>query len=160
MIYLRYLDGIGRLEWKLEENGWTDGNVDLADDLAQHFFGVWEEDTHLWFDEDDGLHYLGGRPLIGLGAEEMESRSKEWEAHFDVLRLFRDESDAYWASVGWDVTDENGKQLECMRRIGRSLVCAVKGVHTEAKLNLGDDDSAEAWGASLAEEARLFKPSR
>ena len=155
MIYLRYLDGVGPLEWALIQNGWTGANEERAAALSEHLVGIEEDDTHSWID-DDGKLYIGGVEVEpGADAPRL---LQEWEAHFEPMRMFRDESDAYWASVGWDVTNEEGKQLEVMRHLGRPLVCAVKRIHVDAALNIGQQQEADAWGESLAEEARRFKP--
>ena len=155
MIQLRQLPGIEALEWALAQHGWTEDNSEWADDLAEELFGISEEDTYPWVD-DDGATFIGGSPVEPSDQAELLRLCTAWEANFEPLRYFRDESDAYWGALGWDVTDGAGKQLEAMRSLGRPLLCAVKALHTDAKLNIGAED-AEAWAARLAEEARIFK---
>lgn len=141
MINLRDLPGVGALEFQLEE--WTpkrgplggrdydaeDDLVNWAHDLAEHYFGICNEDIDL----DD--------------------------SHFPVLRMFRDEGDEYWRKHGWDVTNEEGKQLLVMEYFLRPMVCMVEKLHPDAKFNGGEAD-VDAWAASLEAEAKRFKPSR
>lgn len=157
MIRLRDLLGVGTLEWAIAQDGWTEENEEWAAGLSESLFGIAIEDTYPCVDED-GSCWLGGVEVPD--AEEFRRRSEAWEPNFDVLRYFRDESDAYWASVGWDVTDGQGKQLEVMRRLGRSLVCVVNRLHADAALNIDSEQDAKAWGAKLEEEAKRFKPAR
>ncbi len=138
LIKLRDIDYVGPLEWALEQRGPERSNIAAhgyghSDDLeerghglAEHLFGICDEDIEL----DD--------------------------SHFPVLRMFRDEADAYWASHGWDVTDGQGKQLRCMEYLIRPMVCAVERLHPDATL----PSATDAWAAQLEEEAKRFKPSR
>lgn len=73
-----------------------------------------------------------------------------------VFRLMRDESDAYWASHGWDVTDGQGKQLQVMDILTRPMVCMVAKLHPDAKFS----GAEQAWASKLEEEAKRFKSSR
>ncbi len=159
---LRNLPGVGPLEWALAQEGWTPDNTEKAEALSEYLFGISRDETWLWVDGRAGT-WLGGVELIGIDRAGIDAKAADWEKHFDVLKLFRDESDAYWASVGWDVTDGEGKQLEVMRELARPLVCFVKRIHADAYETLCDEghaEDAEAWGERLAEEARLFKPKR
>lgn len=122
MINLRDLPGVGTLEFTLEQ--WTtpraalggrdyaaeDDLDDWADSIAEHYFGICDEDIDL----DD--------------------------THFPVLRMFRDEADEYWRGHGWDVTDGEGKQLRVMEYFIRPMVCMVEKLHPDAKFNGGDAD--------------------
>jgi hypothetical protein len=160
LLYLRQLEGVGPLEWELKSHGWTDENIDRADNLAEYLFGITYEDTEACI-SDRGNLTIAGNEVQCSGPDDHGRAIAAWEENFAVLRLFRDESDAFWASVGWDVTDGEGRQLEVMRRMDRPLVCVVKKLHPDAELYLGEEqDEAEAWGSSLAEQARQFKPSR
>jgi hypothetical protein len=157
---LRNLPFVGPLEWAVAQQGWTDELEEAAHELAEEMFGICDDDTHLCIEAADSA-WLGGREVPAQNAEELFRLQAEWERHFEPLRYFRDESDAYWTSKGWDVTDGEGKQLEVMRYIGRSMICFVEGLHEEALKTIGgfeDDDGAEAWGARLEEEAKRFKP--
>ncbi len=130
LVCLRDQSGVGPLEWEVEQHGWTEDLVESAHDLAEDLFGVSELDV-----EDD----------IALD-----------DPRYEFLKLMRDEADEYWARLGWDVTDGEGKQLRVMEYLSRPLLCAVKGLHPDAKLAMADD----AWAASLEADARRFKASR
>lgn len=128
LILLRDQPGVETLSYWVEQaGGWLDRYEEMAHDLAEQLFGISEYDIeHI---EDD---------------------------QFPVLRMMRDESDEYWAKHGWDVTDGKGKQLIVMDVLIRPMVCAVEGLHPDARIN----HSADAWGAQLEEEAKRFRPSR
>lgn len=159
LIRLRDLPGVGPLEWAIAEHGWTDTNEERATDLSDDLFGIDPDDTHPWLD-DDGQTIIGGVETSAASPEELASQCQAWEQHFEVLRYFRDEADAFWTSVGWDITNGEGKQLEVMRLLGRPLVCVVKKIHVDASLNLEEEDDLDAWTAKLEQEAKLFKPRR
>jgi hypothetical protein len=156
LILMRSLPGLGALEWAISQNGWTEENEEWAARLSEHYFGIDEEDTYPWVGED-GLTMIGGVPASASDRADILLKCAAWEEHFEPLKLFRDESDVFWAELGWDVTDGNGKQLESMRAMGRPLICALNKLHVDARLSLGDEREAEAWAAKLAEEARTFK---
>jgi hypothetical protein len=156
---LRDLPGVGPLEWAISQKGWTDENEEWALDLSEDLFGIVPDDTIPWTD-DSGKLIIGGVEFAGSTHDELFSQCEAWEKHFEVLKYFRDESDAFWSSMGWDVTDGQGKQLEVMRILDRPLVCVVKKLHVDAKLNIDQEQNAEAWGAKLAEDAKRFKPKR
>lgn len=126
LMILRDWPVVGPLEWALTTSGWNDETDQWAANLSAELFGICDYDVDL----DD--------------------------SHFPVLRMYRDEADAYWASHGWDVTDENGKQLLCMEEFTRPMVCMVERLHPDAKFIAGD----VAWGAKLEAEAKRFKASR
>lgn len=130
LVCLRDQSGVGPLEWEVEQHGWTEDLVESAHDLAEDLFGVSELDV-----EDD----------IALD-----------DPRYECLKLMRDEADEYWARLGWDVTDGEGKQLRVMEYLSRPLLCAVKRLHPDAKLAMADD----AWAASLEADAKRFKASR
>lgn len=127
LILLRHLEGVGPLEWAVEQaDAWTEELEDYGHNLAVHHFGICEEDIEL----DD--------------------------SHFPQLKHMRDESDAYWASHGWDITDGEGQQLAVMDLFLRPMVCMVERLHPDAHYA----GAAKSWGEQMAEEAARFKRSR
>lgn len=132
LILLRNLPGVDVVEYRYEEAGeWTELVEAWADQLAEDLFGISEYDI----DEED---------------EALEARFQQ------VFSMMRDESDAYWASHGWDVTDGKGKQLAVMDVLTRPMVCLVEKLHPEARFT----HATEAWGKSLEEEAKNWRPKR
>lgn len=129
---LRHQPNVELLEYRLVEKGaWTDELEDWAHEIAEALFGVSEYDI-----EDD---------------DEIEAK------HFaPVFAMMRDESDAYWAKHGWDVTDGNGKQLKVMDYLTRPMVCLVEKLHPDARFTQGEAE----WGARLEAEAKQFRPKR
>lgn len=104
MIRLRDLEGVGTLEWRVSQLGYWDHVFESwGQDLAEHYFGVCEED----------LEHIP-------------------EEKFAVRRMMRDESDAYWRAHGWDVTDGEGKQLIVMDVFLKPMVAAVEKLHPDA----------------------------
>lgn len=130
LIYLRNEPGVGPLEWEVEQHGWTEALVESAHDLAEDLFGVCEIDIEVEMDLAD--------------------------PRFEFLRLMRDEADAYWARLGWDITDGEGRQLRVMEYLSRPLLCAVRHLHPAARFTRAD----EAWAASLEADAKQFKAKR
>lgn len=130
LILLRDLPGIETLEYRFEQHGgWSDLLEEEVRDLAEELFGISEYDIDDDWDDDE---------------------------HFPQLKHMRDESDAYWASHGWDVTDGNGKQLAVMDILLRPMVCLVERKHPEATFSGG----TEAWASQLEADAKTFRPSR
>ena len=136
LIALRDLPGVADVEDELQRIGrrstpsWE--VFEQIEALAIALFGIENSDTHTPLTED-------------------------WEDQFDALSLMRDESDAYWAARGWDVTDGNGNQLRLMDFVGHAMICAVNGTHPDARLAVQAASESEAWGVKLEEEARRFK---
>jgi hypothetical protein len=128
---LRDLPGVGVLEWEIEQHGWTKETEAWAAELSILLFGIDEDATHAALD-DRGRLLIGGTIFDDIGDRAM-ARVEEWEEQFEVLRMFRDEADAYWASCGWDVTDGLGKQLAVMQYFARPLICLVKSLHPSAR---------------------------
>lgn len=132
LINVRDLPEVELLEYRLEGvGGWSDSLEDWAHELAEELFGISEYDI----DEDD---------------EALTVRAEY------VKRLMRDESDAYWASHGWDVTNGKGKQLGVMDLFLLPMICLVEKLHPDAKFA----HAADAWAAQLEAEAKAFKPKR
>lgn len=132
LILLRELPLVEVVEYRFEEAGeWTEQIEDWAHDLATELFGISEYDI-----EDDN---------------EMLNARFEY-----VGSLMRDESDAYWASHGWDVTDGNGQQLAVMDVLMLPMICLVEKLHPDAKFAHADD----TWASQLEAEAKAFKPKR
>lgn len=130
LICLRDQPGVGVLEWEVEQHGWTDDLIDWAHELAEDLFGVSEFDLAGEIAFDDPL--------------------------FEFLTLMRDEADEYWARVGWDITDGNGKQLRVMEYLSRPLICAVKRLLPAARFTKAD----EAWAAQMEADAKRFSSKR
>ncbi|WP_311269738.1 hypothetical protein [Sphingobium sp. WCS2017Hpa-17] len=126
LICLRNEPGVGPLEWEVEQHGWRDDLIESAHDLADDLFGICELDIELVMDLAD--------------------------PRFEFQRLMRDEADVYWAQLGWDVTDGEGKQLRVMEYLSGPLLCAVKRLHPAARFTRAD----EAWGAKLEADAKQF----
>lgn len=126
---LRHLPHVEIFEYRYAEKGgvWVDHGL-WAADISDELFGISEYDVE---DFDEVLF----KP---------------------VLTMMRDESDAYWAKHGWDVTDGNGKQLEIMRWLTRPMVCLVEKLHPAAEFTM----AAETWASQLEAEAKAFRPSR
>lgn len=127
LILLRKLPGVELLEYRVQCSRWDDYYEDWADNLAEELFGISEHDIP----EDD------------------------WD-NFPVMKMMRDESDAYWAGFGWDVTDGKGKQLEVMHYLTRPLVYVVEKRHPDARYTPSVDD----WARKLEEDAKNFKPTQ
>lgn len=132
LILLRHQPNVDLVEYRYSEAGsWTEQVEDWAHQLAEDLFGISEYDIE---DDDEAL-----------------------EARFqNVFGMMRDESDAYWASHGWDVTDGKGKQLAIMDILTRPMVCLVEKLHPDARFT----GATEAWAAKLEAEAKNFKPKR
>jgi hypothetical protein len=130
LIYLRYQPGVGPLEWEVEQHGWTNGAIEWAHDLAEELFGVCELDIEDEIAMDD--------------------------PRFEFLRMMRDEADEYWARLGWDITDGDGRQLRVMEYLARPLLCAVKQLHPGARFMRAEEE----WGARLEADAKMFKNRR
>jgi hypothetical protein len=129
LILLRHQPNVEVLEYRLvEEGGWTDDLEAWAHYIAEELFGISE------YDIDDDL-----------------------EPHFEaVFRMMRDESDAYWAKHGWDVTDGEGKELKVMDYLTRPMVCLVEQLHPDARFKM----STDSWAAQLEADAKRFRPTR
>jgi hypothetical protein len=125
---LRLIPEVGTLEWRVAQKGmWDEELIEWAHELAEHLFGISEYDIEE--DEDE---------------------------FFPVLRMMRDEADAYWKQHGWDVTDEEGKQLIVMDYLAKPLVCLVEKRHPDAQFKRSTED----WARQLEDDAKRFKPSR
>jgi hypothetical protein len=127
LILLRHLPMVDVIEYRIETDGLTDDVEAWCDQLAEDLFGISEHDID----------------------------AADWDT-FPVLHMMRDESDAYWASHGWDVTDGNGKQLAVMEFLARPMVCVVEKRHPQAQFKLAGED----WARKLEEEAKRFRPTR
>lgn len=111
------------------------------DAKSLELFGITKLDTAYW--------HLPGLQQAGS--------PDEWEGHFQFIYDEFEEEDAFWDFFGVDVTDGDGMQLSCIYEFGRQLVCALKGLHPKAFLNLGQAEqtneqmqaAAEAWGRRL-----------
>jgi hypothetical protein len=137
---MRDLPGVDVLEWEVEQHGWTTETEAWAAELSRLLFGIDEDATHAALDERGRL-VIGGSTFDDIGDRAI-ARVEDWEKHFEVLRSFRDEADAYWASVGWDVTDGKGKQLIVMQYLARPLICIIKSLHPSARLAVSEEGSA------------------
>lgn len=132
LILLRHLPDVEIFEYRFAEHKrvWDEDYESWAADISDALFGISDFDF-----DDDNPH---------------EDRFQE------VFRMMRNESDEYWAKHGWDVTDGNGKQLEIMDCLTRPMVSLVEKLHPEARFTHG----TEAWGKSLEEEAKNWRPRR
>lgn len=128
LILLRHLPNVEVLEYRIEERG-LDAVEEWIHDLSEELFGISEYDI-----EDDWDN----------------------ETYFPAFAMTRDESDAYWAERGWDVTDGKGKQLQVMECLLRPLTCVVEKLHPDARFT----GSTDAWAAQIEEAAKNFRPSR
>lgn len=127
---LRRMPGVDWLEYQIETEPVSLEMLDeWGNDLAEELFGVSNPDI------DDDAH-----------GDRFEQIGKMW----------RDESDAYWADHGWDVTNGKGAQLRVMDYLLKPMVCAVECLHPDAEFTL----EGETWGRSLEEEAKAFKSKR
>jgi hypothetical protein len=102
--------------------------------------------------------------------EEYEAACDRWEQHFALLSAYGDDEAkmvAVFEAMGWDVTDPDagGDVLLAVDRLGRQLVCAIKGL-AGARLPgapMSEERAkveAEAWGSDLAAEAERFRGKR
>lgn len=130
LILLRDLPGIEVLEYRIEEYGWTREVEDAIHELSEELFGIAEWDIPDEWDDDE---------------------------YYPAFKMMRDESDAYWAARGWDVTDGKGKQLQVMECLLRPLTCVVEKLHPDARYT---GDTTAVWAAQLEAAAKRFRPSR
>lgn len=153
LIRLRDQPGVAPLERQVEQHGWTEEPEERAHELSRQLFGIKDDDTRPR--PDGGGVWIGGWITPDIG-DLVRLKIAQWESHFEVERMLRDDADAYWASRGWDVTDGHGKSLAVMTYLVRPLVCVVKGLHSRARFANANEAGAEQRDA----EARAFRLSR
>lgn len=117
-----------------------DGLDEAVDDLGWQLFG---------FREDD---------LFDLG-EEQFYETQDFATFYDI----DEELIARFATLGWDITDGNGKRVTCHYDLAHRIVVAAKGLMgslpTPDAIRSRSKVAPEDWGASLEAEARKFRGS-
>lgn len=176
LIKLRDLPGVAALEAALHVPGWHllkehDGLEERIIALSKQLFGITPDETEIEAGPDD-WEVHDTPTTMGRLTREAQERHELWELPFDFLDYeYDEEAEVFWTAFGWDVTDGNGNELAIMEYFGRPLTCITKRLHTKARFMLSKDPippasnadlqgEAEAWGASLAEDARRYKPPR
>lgn len=158
-IVLHELPGIAAIErLKRGKGEWlTEAEIaERAEKVSLGLFGLTIADTY--------------GPVTTQGGTEAqwhvrEKRDLDWENQFEDINQELWSSDAiagYWLDEGVDVMDEDGNRLRCAHLFERQMICVFRGLIPGAVFTPNGDGgasaSAERWGASLEEEARLFKP--
>lgn len=108
------------------------------DRISREVFGVVAED--IGFDDD------------------VDPSDVEWErfaARYDLAYAPDWDQVEGFRSLGWDVTDDNGRPLLVLNHFNWQLLAAIHG-EFGAKLPGETPISAETWGSSIEAEARRF----
>lgn len=112
------------------------------DAKSLELFGITEQDTSYW----------------ELLCAQYDGSEEEWERHFEFFyEGWEGQEEAFWEYFGIDVTDGEGTELACLYAFARQLICALRGLHPKAFLNVGQapqtdqqiQAAAEAWGRRL-----------
>ena len=101
----------------------------LVDDASRELFGITANDT-LYAALPEAVRAKYGRA--------------EWEANFDVLGRYARDANAHWATYGLDLCCDEGRSLHCLELLGRQLICALNGLHPQARLAFADPEMAKA----------------
>jgi hypothetical protein len=125
-IVFRHLPGVAEVERRLSLHArghLAEEEIEelphLLDDTSLGLFGITRNDT-----------------LYGALPEPVRIRfaRAEWEAQFDHLGHYARDPNARWRAFDLDLTCGEGRSLHCLELFGRQLVCAVRGLHPEARL--------------------------
>lgn len=157
---LRDLPGISAIEARMKRinehpnPNWApenDGLQEEIDRISTQLFGITQRETleltyeDLGLTEDDPPH------------EDVELALGRFSQHFQFLDGQASEDDALesaaqlvWGALGWEVTDKDGEELECLMEFERQIVCAAKGLKgrlPDAEMSDSEaSDQAARWG--------------
>jgi hypothetical protein len=101
----------------------------LVDDASRELFGITANDT-LYPTLPEPLRANYGRA--------------EWEANFAILCEHPRDTHEHWRASGLDLCCEEGRTLHCLSVFGRQLICALNGLHPQARLAFADGELAKA----------------
>ena len=101
----------------------------LIDDASRELFGITANDTFY--------------PALPEAVRARYGRA-EWEANFDILGHWTRDPNAHWREFGLDLCCEEGRSLHCVEVFGRQLICALNGLHPQARLAFADPEMAKA----------------
>lgn len=126
--------------------GWFSDKVDAAN---KALFGLTTREFFKSDDDDDD------------DAEEGDEEDGDDEDHpcYAILDLTEHEQAAELEKLGWDARDEYGRPLLVLQHILHPLLAAIAG-EEDAKLPGPPGSDVKDWEASLADQARRFKPKR
>ncbi|MES2119998.1 MAG: hypothetical protein V4513_05410 [Pseudomonadota bacterium] len=136
LIVFRELPGVAEIERQLllhARGHLADEEIDelphQIDDTSRGLFGITRNDT-----------LYGALP----GPVQLRFSRAEWEAHFDPLGDYSRDPNAAWHAFDLDLRCEQGSSLHCLEVFGRQLVCALHGLHPNARLVFAGSLSAKA----------------
>ncbi|GAA4709524.1 hypothetical protein H9L13_01175 [Sphingomonas lutea] len=101
----------------------------LIDDASVQLFGITRQDTYYWA-LPDALRARHDR--------------HGWEAQFDLLGQHSRDPNARWRAFDLDLCCPEGRGLHCFDVFGRQLLCALHGLHPQARLVFADRAVARA----------------
>ena len=127
-VIFRHLPGVSDVEQQLAmqfRNRLLDDEVEelphLIDDTSVRLFGITRRDTLYW--------------ALPSSVRGNYSRAA-WDENFDVLGRYSRDPNQHWREFDLDLRCEEGGRLHCFEVFGRQLICAVQGLHPDAKLGL------------------------
>lgn len=106
-----------------------------------------EELPHLIDDASRGLFGITrNATLYGALPSPVKLRFSraEWEAQFEPLGHYSRDPNAGWQAFDLDLRCERGNSLHCLELFGRQLVCALRGLHPDARLVFAERLPAQA----------------
>ena len=101
----------------------------LIDDMSSRLFGIIRRDTFYW--------------ALPEPVRDRHARH-DWESHFDVLGQYSRDANAHWRAFNLDLCCEQGRSLHCLGVFGRQLICALHGLHPDARLMFAEARIAKA----------------
>ena len=168
LIILREIPLIAEIEDLLADPSieWRPDFDAKCDDVSVRLFGVTAADTkpaepHL--DQFSSTQQLDDRTLGGYSKALGEWHQTEIDLWVPTRKeMLESELLEFWDDAGFDVTDANGSILRCLPRFARQMLATESDACPQARLTMDGSgsrhvQSAEIWGASLAEQARHFK---
>lgn len=136
IIVFRQLPGVAAVEQQLALHArghLADEDVEdlphLVDDTSRALFGITWNDTL----------YPSLPPQVAA-----RFGRAEWEAQFDPVGHDVRDPNAHWRRFDLDLTCGEGRSLHCLELFDRQLVCALHGLHPQARLVFADREQARA----------------
>lgn len=152
---------------------WQVAFTQRCDEVSLALFGVDQSATRPRepmpdkFDRDPRSPHLGFDDAAFNAYGSALSAHHKWQATMEEFEREIAEVGrrSYWRARGFDVTDESGAVLKCLRLFERQLFAAVYGLLPNARVTLnGSGKKAPAsvadWAAALEAEAMKFRPTR